>query len=403
MPPPTRNELPADLIERLAEELHACYLERRIDEGQNAVENASLKPWERLPGYLQESNREAVREFAKRLVAIGFVLAPDWVPGAPVTTTDLEPYMGLLAQLGHVQWCNERHAMGWLYAPGPKDVANRTHPCLVPWHELPFAEQMKDRQQVEDLLELVAKARWRVLRLEGTPADPGAYPEVLSAYMFPDAPPIIPPKDPEPEPVAELPVQPDLPSEEVDADTERLARALHNAYVAHRMQEGETLAKNPALRPWESLAEQLKRSNRQAVDHLRGQLETLGYRIMAKDAMGPDDVAVGPQDFARHVEVLAQMAHVRWYNERTALGWMPGDVKDVGRRTHPFLKPWEKLPESEREKSREQVRDIPKVLAAAGLRVVRSKPRVPKVGARAATPEKEKRGGFFGSLFPVRD
>lgn len=45
---------------------------------------------------------------------------------------------------GHEQWVQHKRAEGWTYGPA-KDVERKHHPCLVPFCQLPEAEQRKDR------------------------------------------------------------------------------------------------------------------------------------------------------------------------------------------------------------------------------------------------------------------
>lgn len=45
----------------------------------------------------------------------------------------------------HENWCNVRKSQGWVYGE-VKDLQNKTHPCLVPYEELP------ERQKIKDLL-----------------------------------------------------------------------------------------------------------------------------------------------------------------------------------------------------------------------------------------------------------
>jgi hypothetical protein len=44
----------------------------------------------------------------------------------------------------HQQWFNDKVADGWTYAPGPKNVAAKTHPQLVPYSDLPAEQRAKD-------------------------------------------------------------------------------------------------------------------------------------------------------------------------------------------------------------------------------------------------------------------
>jgi hypothetical protein len=43
----------------------------------------------------------------------------------------------------HENWMREKLQTGWLYGP-VKDVAEKRHPCIVPYHELPGDQRAKD-------------------------------------------------------------------------------------------------------------------------------------------------------------------------------------------------------------------------------------------------------------------
>lgn len=43
----------------------------------------------------------------------------------------------------HENWCTFKRDAGWVYGE-VKDVDAKTHPCLVPYDELPASQQVKD-------------------------------------------------------------------------------------------------------------------------------------------------------------------------------------------------------------------------------------------------------------------
>ena len=47
------------------------------------------------------------------------------------------------AEAQHESWCAQKVSDGWVYGP-VKDAEAKTHPCLVPYNELPVEQQMKD-------------------------------------------------------------------------------------------------------------------------------------------------------------------------------------------------------------------------------------------------------------------
>lgn len=59
---------------------------------------------------------------------------------------------GVTAEEQHAAWARDKVADGWTYGP-TKDVATKTHPCLVPYDRLPAAQRRKD-----DLYQRVVRA-----------------------------------------------------------------------------------------------------------------------------------------------------------------------------------------------------------------------------------------------------
>lgn len=43
----------------------------------------------------------------------------------------------------HEEWCRHKRAAGWVYG-SEKNADRLTHPCLLPYHELPIEQRAKD-------------------------------------------------------------------------------------------------------------------------------------------------------------------------------------------------------------------------------------------------------------------
>ena len=60
----------------------------------------------------------------------------------------------------HDSWLKEKVEAGWIYGE-VKNAESKTHPCIVPFDQLPLEQQIKDklfRQTVRSLLPLLEKA-----------------------------------------------------------------------------------------------------------------------------------------------------------------------------------------------------------------------------------------------------
>lgn len=103
------------------------------------------------------------------------------------------------------------------------------------------------------------------------------------------------------------------------------------------------------------------------------QAAAIGAKLEAINAaLIPESAAVPPFRFTnREIEELGELEHERWMRERIARGWRYGDNRDNRRKTHPDLVDWAVLPESEREKDRDSVRRIPRILHEAGYQILR--------------------------------
>ena len=147
---------------------------------------------------------------------------------------------------------------------------------------------------------------------------------------------------------------------------EILGRAIHDAY--RRNQQQTKAADDPAMRPWEELNEDLRESNRQQADAIAAKLHHIGCEL--RPVVGP-----APAPFAftdEEVELLAEMEHERWVEERRAAGWVSGPERDVERKITPYLAPYAELPEDVKEWDRQAVRAIPEILTAAGFEIYRT-------------------------------
>lgn len=147
---------------------------------------------------------------------------------------------------------------------------------------------------------------------------------------------------------------------------ELMARARHEDYVAQQRQRGETAASNPSLRPWSELPESLRRSNRASASAVTDYLEELGATLVPLgEGLAGTDLVGGDV-----LEALARQEHQRWAESLVQDGWTFAPApKDSEARTHPLLVPWDDLAEEEKQKDRDAILAIPRMLARVGYAV----------------------------------
>lgn len=92
----------------------------------------------------------ANRELQRIQADPGIAVSPPWDDDTEETRSSV--CAGVAAKLAdpriaaadsHEAWCEFKRAQGWVYGP-VKDAEARTHPCLLPYHELPADQQRKD-------------------------------------------------------------------------------------------------------------------------------------------------------------------------------------------------------------------------------------------------------------------
>ncbi len=150
---------------------------------------------------------------------------------------------------------------------------------------------------------------------------------------------------------------------------EILARSIHEEYVRNEIKKGSTIETNPTLVSWDDLPETIKESNRHQAGHIRDKLEAIGCNVAITT-----DWEVHPFEFSpEEIELMAEMEHKRFIEERLSQGFRYGDTKDLEKKISPTLIPWENLPESEKQKDRDVVLGLTTILTKARFQIYRRK------------------------------
>jgi hypothetical protein len=149
--------------EILARAIHEDYLRQQRAARVRPEQNASMVPWDALPEHLKEANRQQADDIGVKLQAVSCSAAPlvDWDEALFEFTPD---EIERLAVMEHDRWIAAKRQADWRYGP-KKDNDARTHPCLVPFDQLPREEQDKDRSAVRQIPATLAEVGFRVHRL----------------------------------------------------------------------------------------------------------------------------------------------------------------------------------------------------------------------------------------------
>jgi hypothetical protein len=147
---------------------------------------------------------------------------------------------------------------------------------------------------------------------------------------------------------------------------EIIARAAHEEYVIEQKEKKKLPADDPSLVDWDDLPESLKESNRDQAAHVGMKLQAVSCELAP---LGDRD-AESFEFKVYELEDLAVMEHDRWVKERLRNGWTPGP-RNPAKKTTPFLIPWDALDEDTKDNDRLFIRRLPRILARAGLQIVR--------------------------------
>ena len=141
-----------------------------------------------------------------------------------------------------------------------------------------------------------------------------------------------------------------------------IAATIHETWRDLSRAEGQAM---PAHldRPFVSLAEADKDNNRAAARRMTAVLAVAGLTMTG-------DVTQPAAAVETALEQMAEAEHEGWMAHRAAHGWTHGVTRDDNAKKHPSMVPYAELPETEKEKDRNNVRHYPEFAARAGLRIV---------------------------------
>jgi ppGpp synthetase/RelA/SpoT-type nucleotidyltranferase len=153
------SRLEPETREKIARAIHENYLAGKTR--VSSTQDPSSAPWEQLPEYLKESNRQQADDINNKLHRIGCTVAK--VTGREmVKMTFTKEEIELMAEMEHGRWNVERLLDGW--KPGPKDVVKKLSPSLASWSALTEDVKEWDRDAVRNIPEFLAKVGLEVQR-----------------------------------------------------------------------------------------------------------------------------------------------------------------------------------------------------------------------------------------------
>ncbi|MGQ9493985.1 MAG: RyR domain-containing protein [Anaerolineae bacterium] len=176
-------ELTGELLEKLAAAVHHVCTESQ--KGRPDAPETAAMSYEQLPPHLKQQDRDNVLDMMRKLALIGCVMIP--ARGSIATFAFSEEDVEKLAEVEHERWLRAKIAAGWRHGPQRND-AEKTNPAMLPWRSLsavqraqlepdmaaaigeeplPKEEKEKDRALVRAIPEIVARAGYAIVKLQG--------------------------------------------------------------------------------------------------------------------------------------------------------------------------------------------------------------------------------------------
>ncbi len=147
-----------------------------------------------------------------------------------------------------------------------------------------------------------------------------------------------------------------------------LAQAFYEEHAAQHQQARDISHLEPALPPWELLAETLRQPSYREADRVQSLLAEIGADILPLSDWEAPSLQFSPDE----VERMARRYHDAWQADKRQEGWQyASGAENEQNHTSLNLVDWERLAESEKENDRQYVLSIPAFLGRAGYQVRR--------------------------------
>jgi hypothetical protein len=155
----------------------------------------------------------------------------------------------------------------------------------------------------------------------------------------------------------------------MDGKIDDLAEKINTAWLDHERATGRT-PQADLNQGYAGLSDIAKEDNRAAARRIP---EVLAFADMGitqntrENAPSPDKIS---SQIMYHLERLAEAEHDGWVEQRIRNGWVFAEVRNDNLRHHPMIVDYDRLPEENKEKDRNSVRNYPKRVAEAGYRII---------------------------------
>ncbi len=154
-------EINIPMIRKLARAIHSKYLHevrsQHTKEENDPLNyffytpgdfrNQYISDFDELPDEIKYSNIDNAAHIPTKLLSIGYKIRQVKKGFRPIALHLNEDEIETMSMVEHIRWSWDKRLNGWTYS-NVKDEANKTHPGLIPYNDLPDSEKEKDRELV---------------------------------------------------------------------------------------------------------------------------------------------------------------------------------------------------------------------------------------------------------------
>lgn len=153
----------SELRESLGKAIHELFVAQQT--GKKPADDPAMQPWGSLPENYREDNRAQADDISRKLALVNYGCRVS-KPGSGHAAIAFSPEeIEIMAEAEHERWNDLKRVQGYTYAPGKKDDVAKTHPCLLPWSDLPENEKDKDRDTVKAIPTFLESVGYEIFRL----------------------------------------------------------------------------------------------------------------------------------------------------------------------------------------------------------------------------------------------
>ena len=135
-------------------------------------------------------------------------------------------------------------------------------------------------------------------------------------------------------------------------ERDRIARSIHARFLA--VWREKRAGVRESLPEWDDLPLTYRQANRRAADHIPAKLTSAGCIVPHGNIiLSPHVAQIADSPL---LEVLSELEHDAWMNDRRLDGWRSGPFRDDRLRVHDLLVPYSQLLDETKELDRDQIR-----------------------------------------------